>query len=167
MRKPVFGLYCGILVILLVLLDQLTKYLAILYLKDRADRILLSGVLQLHYLENTGAAFSVLRGQTAVFYVLIPVLCVAILWVFFKLPFEKRFFPVHICCVFLIAGAVGNLIDRVRFGAVTDFIYFSLINFPVFNVADIYVTCSMAVLLVLLLFFYKEEDMERVFGRHG
>lgn len=59
---------------------------------------------------------------------------------------------------FLTSGALGNLIDRIRLKYVIDFIYFSLIDFPVFNVADIYVTVSMIVLLLLVLFYYKDED---------
>lgn len=63
-----------------------------------------------------------------------------------------------------MAGAAGNLIDRIRFGYVVDFFYFRLIDFPVFNVADIYVTVSFAVLLLLVFFQYKEEDLE-FFGK--
>jgi signal peptidase II len=62
--------------------------------------------------------------------------------------------------VFIAAGAIGNLIDRVRLDYVVDFFYFSLINFPIFNVADIYVTFAAVVLVILLLFVYKEEDLE-------
>jgi signal peptidase II len=60
--------------------------------------------------------------------------------------------------VFIAAGAVGNMIDRVFLGYVRDFLYFSLIDFPIFNVADIYVTCATILLILLLLFYYKEED---------
>ena len=56
------------------------------------------------------------------------------------------------------AGAVGNMIDRVSQGYVVDFLYFKLINFPVFNVADIYVTVSVVCFAVLILFYYKEDD---------
>jgi signal peptidase II len=64
------------------------------------------------------------------------------------------------------AGAVGNLADRVFLGYVRDFIYFSLINFPVFNVADIYVTAGTVVLVLLVLFCYKDEDFEPLFRNH-
>ena len=59
----------------------------------------------------------------------------------------------------IAAGAIGNMIDRIRFDYVVDFIYFVLINFPIFNVADIYVTVSTVALVVLLLFVYKENDL--------
>ena len=61
------------------------------------------------------------------------------------------------------SGAIGNFIDRVRQGYVVDFFYFSLINFPIFNVADIYVTAAAFLLIFLCLFYYKEEDFEQIF----
>ena len=68
--------------------------------------------------------------------------------------------PLLITCTLLVSGAAGNFIDRVRFGYVRDFIYFKLINFPVFNVADCYVTVSVVLLIILILFVYKEDDFE-------
>ena len=79
-----------------------------------------------------------------------------------KLPLTKRFTPLRLCAIFLIAGAIGNMIDRVRQSFVVDFLYFELIDFPIFNVADIYVTVSTAVFIVLILFYYKEEELETI-----
>jgi signal peptidase II len=73
-----------------------------------------------------------------------------------------RYRPLQIVLVFLIAGAIGNLIDRCYLGYVVDFLYFKLIDFPIFNVADCYVTVSAVVLVALLLFYYREEDMELI-----
>ena len=70
------------------------------------------------------------------------------------------YIKLHVALVFITSGAIGNLIDRVRLDYVVDFIYFSLINFPIFNVADIYVTLSTIYLVILLLFVYKESDLE-------
>lgn len=84
---------------------------------------------------------------------------------FRKIPEEKHFVPLKACLYFVGAGAVGNMIDRVFRKYVVDFIYFSLINFPVFNVADIYVTVAAFMLVVLILFFYQEEDLNRVFSK--
>ena len=70
--------------------------------------------------------------------------------------FERSFsYSINAC-----SGAIGNFIDRVRFGYVRDFIYFKLINFPVFNVADCYVTISVAIFIVLILFVYKENEFD-------
>ncbi len=60
----------------------------------------------------------------------------------------------------ITAGALGNMADRVSQGYVVDFLYFKLIDFPIFNVADIYVTTATAILILLMLFFYSESDME-------
>ena len=79
---------------------------------------------------------------------------------YFRILPEASFFPMRACLVFLISGAAGNLIDRAFSGYVTDFIYFSLIDFPVFNFADICVCCSMAGILYLVFFYYKDEDYE-------
>ena len=68
--------------------------------------------------------------------------------------------PLQWIGIFLSAGAVGNLIDRLFRGFVVDFIYFKIIHFPVFNVADIYVTVSSVLLICLLFFYYKEDDFE-------
>ena len=65
--------------------------------------------------------------------------------------------------IFFAAGAIGNFIDRVSLNYVVDFLYFKLINFPIFNVADIYVTCSAFVIIVLGIFYYKDEDIDRIF----
>ena len=71
--------------------------------------------------------------------------------------------PLDLILIFLMAGAVGNLIDRASQQYVVDFLYFKLIDFPIFNVADIYVTCSAIALMILGVFYYKDEDVEMIF----
>ena len=151
--------------VVLCAFDAFTKQLAVRLLQGRDDVVLIPGVLQLHYLENTGAAFGILRGQMWIFCVLTAVVCFGIVSVLLRLPLERRFMPLAAVLIFLLAGAFGNFADRIRLHYVVDFIYFSLINFPVFNIADIYVTCSVFVLILLLLFYYSEEDLERVTGK--
>ena len=77
-----------------------------------------------------------------------------------KIPFEKKYTKLQTALVFIAAGAIGNFIDRVSYNYVVDFLYFKLIDFPIFNVADIYVTVFAIYLAVLLLFVYKESDLE-------
>ena len=84
-------------------------------------------------------------------------------WVFLKIPNVKRMLYLDFTFLFLSAGAIGNLIDRFTQQYVVDFLYFKLIDFPIFNVADIYVTCSAIALLILGLFYYKDEDIELIF----
>lgn len=154
-----------IAVVLLVMIDQLSKYLAIRNLKGKSPFVILEGVFQLEYLENRGAAFGMMQGQRALFFVSVVVIVAAVLWFYLQMPMERRFFPLRIIAVFIVAGALGNCIDRIRLGYVVDFFYLKLIDFPVFNVADIYVTLSALALVLVLFFYYKEEDLERIFRR--
>ena len=75
------------------------------------------------------------------------------------MPVNKRFLILRILILLIAAGAVGNFIDRIRQGYVVDFFYFKLINFPIFNVADIYVSVGMVILALLIFFYYKDEDL--------
>lgn len=149
-----------ILMIVLTYIDQITKQLAVLYLKDRPPYPIIKGVFELNYLENRGAAFGMLQNQKAFFVLIACVTLLAILYVLIKMPEGKKYIWLHVLLVFIASGAVGNMIDRVRFEYVVDFFYFVLINFPIFNVADIYVSVSCVLLAILLLFVYKEDDLE-------
>lgn len=148
-----------IIVLVFTIIDQFTKYLAVVFLKDQPALSLWEGVLELRYLQNTGAAFGMLSDQR-VFIIFIAVIFLAIVaYTLFKIPGTKKYNVLHIILSFLVAGAIGNMIDRIRLNYVVDFIYFVFIDFPIFNVADIYVTCSTALLIILILFVYKEEDL--------
>lgn len=143
----------------LVALDQYTKYLAVIHLKDKPAFIIFNGVLELNYLENKGAAFGMLQNQKAFFIFVAVVILSVIGYVLLKTPNNKKYRILHLLLSLIAAGAIGNMIDRIRLNYVVDFIYFVLINFPIFNVADIYVTVSTAVLVFLLLFVYSESDL--------
>ncbi len=146
-----------------VILDQLSKYMAVHFLQGTDGIDLIPGVFRLTYLENRGAAFGVLQGQQWFFYIITSVILVVVVLAYVRIPAGRKFLPLQICAVFIVSGALGNLIDRVRLGYVVDFFYFELIDFPVFNVADIFVTVSAVLLAVLLLLYYKEEDLEQIF----
>ena len=77
-----------------------------------------------------------------------------------RFPAEKKYDPLLLVASFIAAGAIGNLIDRVMRKSVVDFIYFVPIDFPVFNVADIFVSCATAALMLLILFYYKDDDLD-------
>lgn len=143
---------------LLVLLDQWTKYLAVTHLAGKEDIVIIPGVFQLQYLENRGAAFGLFQNRIWAFVILTVVFLLFLIWAYLRLPRTKKYLPLHIVGVVLAAGAAGNFIDRVRLGYVVDFFYFSLIDFPIFNVADIYVVVSFAALMICILFVYGEED---------
>lgn len=149
-----------LLFILLIVADQVTKYLAIVHLKGQAAIALIDGVLELQYLENRGSAFGMLQNQK-VFLLFVGVLFMAVLLFFvIKMPAEKKFIPANIVFTMVMAGGIGNMIDRIRFDFVVDFISFVLINFPIFNVADIFIVIGTFSLFVLFMFVYKEKDLE-------
>ncbi|MGN0169049.1 MAG: signal peptidase II [Acetatifactor sp.] len=149
-------------VVMLVLLafDQLTKHLAIVNLKNHPATVLIDGVLELNYLENRGSAFGMLQNQKFFILFVGVVFLAVILFFLFKLPEDKKFNVVHILLSAIVAGGLGNMIDRLRFDFVVDFISFVLIHFPIFNVADCYIVIATITLFVLFLFVYKEKDLE-------
>lgn len=145
-------------ILILVCFDQWTKHLAVQYLKEKEPLVLVNGVFELHYLENLGAAFGMLKNQRIVFLAMTIFIIAVVLYLYGKIPEKKHYLPLKILCIGILAGAVGNMIDRCLHGYVVDFLYFSLIDFPIFNVADIYVTVSAFVFLALYVFYYQEED---------
>ena len=145
---------------LLILADQVTKYLAISKLKDTSGVTLISGVLEFQYLENRGMAFGMLQGRQMLFLVLCIVFCAAMVWLFFRIPKTGYYIPLILAGGILTGGAAGNFIDRAFRGYVVDFIYVSLIDFPIFNLADIYVVCGGIALVILVLFHYRDEDFD-------
>lgn len=144
--------------VLLVAMDQLTKYFAIVKLKNQPAVPIIPNVFELNYLENRGAAFGLLQNQKFFFLFSGVIILFVILFVLFKIPDKKKYRMLNLFLVMIIGGGIGNMIDRIRFDYVVDFLSFVLINFPIFNVADMYVTISMIGLAVLILFVYKEED---------
>lgn len=157
-NKWIYLLFDILFFIVFVLLDQITKALAVSHLKDNASFVIWENVFELHYLENRGAAFGMLQNQKLLFVLIAVVMLAAIAYVLIKLPRSSHYYALEILLVFVASGAVGNMIDRVSLGYVVDFFYFKLIDFPIFNVADIYVSVSCVLLAILLLFFYKEQD---------
>lgn len=147
-----------IFLIILVAIDQVTKYAAVIKLKNEPAFNIIDGVLQFNYLENRGAAFGMLQNQK-IFFVFIAVIFLSVIvYVLYKTPYDKKYRMLHILLILIAGGAIGNLIDRLRLDYVVDFIYIVLINFPIFNIADMYVTFATAILVIQVLFVYKEND---------
>lgn len=151
--------------VLLVVIDQLTKLLVLQTLKGNDPVTLIPGIFQFLYVENRGAAFGIMQNRQWLFLIITVIVLVVLLWMIPKIPSERHFLPLRLCLSFIGAGAVGNMIDRIFRGYVVDFFYFELIDFPVFNVADIYVTVAAFALIVLILFLYKEEDFDCIFQK--
>ena len=150
-------LFAAIGFLLTLALDQWTKYLASTILRRLESFSLISGVFELRYLENRGAAFGIMQNRQIVFVVGGIIILAVILYLYQKMPFTPHYRPLRICAVLLASGAVGNMIDRVKLDYVVDFFYFRLIDFPIFNVADCYVVIACILFVVLILFYYKDD----------
>lgn len=139
-----------------VLADILSKYIVTAKMSVGQSIPLWEKVFHLTYVRNTGAAFSMLEGQR-IFLIAVPIIVIlaVIIYTIVKKPKSKL---LMLSFAMIISGGIGNLIDRIRFGYVIDFLDFRLINFPVFNVADIWVTLG-AALFVCLLLFSKEDTI--------
>lgn len=158
MKKIYYIILDFLMLILFVAADQITKYYAVIKLKNQPAYNLIDGILEFNYLENKGAAFGMLQNQK-VFFVFVALIFIGVIaFVVVRIPLEKKYRSLHLLLVMISAGAIGNLIDRLRYDYVVDFIYLVFINFPIFNVADILVTVSTIILIIQILFVYKEND---------
>ncbi len=143
-----------ILTLVLIIMDQLSKYAAIKYLKNQKPLVIIENFIQFNYVENRGAAFGILQGKRVLF--LIITITVVLVIGLYLVKYYYQMTPLtRVSFAMLMAGAIGNLIDRVRLGYVVDFISVKLINrydFPVFNIADICVVISTIFIVYLVLF---------------
>ncbi len=155
-KKACFGIF---IFSLLLGLDQVTKHLAVIHLKEQKPLPFIQDVFELQYLENFGAAFGVLQNQRILLLAVTSIVLLLLCFFYWKIPVGKRYFPMQCTIVLIAAGAVGNLIDRLLHGYVVDFFYFKLIDFPIFNVADCYVVIAAFFAVVLIGFYYKEEEL--------
>jgi signal peptidase II len=138
---------------LVVGIDQFTKLLAVRYLAPLREVVLIDGVFSLLYLENTGMAFGLFQGGRWVLIGITVVIMGLLIYYYVTLP-KTRFIKIYkILFLMIIGGALGNFGDRLLRGFVVDFFYFSLINFPVFNMADVFLVVSVVVLIFLTIFF--------------
>lgn len=177
----------GIITLILVFLDQITKYLVVKNLTGKNPIEIIKNVFELRYLENQSAAFGVdiisiiqdifnisyfndnpdsfLKCKMIFFAIFTIIVICLLIWIYYKVPANRHFVYLNIALVLFIAGAIGNLIDRIINNYVVDFLYAKLINFPIFNVADIYVTIGAFMFIILGLFYYKESDFETIFSK--
>lgn len=152
-----------LLLAILVVIDQITKYIASVCLQGKDAFVILKNILEFRYLEggNTGAAFGILQGKTIALGIVSVLVAIVLLAIYIKISKIEKYKGVSIALLFMIAGAIGNGIDRLLHQYVIDFIYVKVINFPIFNVADCYVTLA-AVALFLLIAFDDDEEEKRL-----
>lgn len=143
----------------IILADQWTKQLARTNLKDGPYAVW-EGVLEFYYYENRGAVWGILQGQTIFLSVFTIIIMAALIFCYIRIPLVKKYYPMLCINICIMGGAIGNFIDRVMNHYVTDFIYFKLIDFPIFNVADIFVTVSAVTMLVLAFTLYRNDEWE-------
>ena len=142
-------------VLIFILADFFSKRLAVQFLKDNTAIEILPGILRLSYVENTGAAFGIMQNMRWFFVVLTVIIILVFMYIQKTKMNKTRFFDTGV--LFVISGAIGNFIDRLCLGYVVDFIDFYLIDFPVFNIADIFVCIGTGLICIHYLFFEKEE----------
>ena len=148
-------LYYALFSALIVGADQITKYLVVANIPLQGEVSFLPGILQLTYVQNDGAAFSSFQGQQWLFALIFLIFTGLLIWEYFKKPLG--FVPFERWCIAAIyGGGLGNQIDRLRLGYVVDMFDTTFMDFPVFNVADCFITCGCVLVMVHLAFFHKD-----------
>ena len=153
-------LFYILFVVFIVVIDQITKYLTVLYIPAIGVQTFIPGLLQITYVQNTGAAFSSFEGQQWLFALIFLIFTVLIVYEYKKMPMGFTTFE-RWCIAAIYGGGLGNMIDRVRLGYVVDMIETTFMEFPVFIVADCFITCGCVLLMIHLFLFIKEFWMEK------
>ena len=149
----------SICLILLIVLDRLTKFISFYYCEN-ANIVLIKDYIEITYTKNAGGALGILNNQRF-FFIFIAVLFIClILFFLFAMPNDKKFNALHIWVSFILAGIIGNMVDRCIYGNVIDIIYISKVDFPVFNLSDIYISLGIIFTIIIVLFRLKEKDFE-------
>lgn len=151
----------AIAAVILIGLDQATKYMALVKLQPIGSMVLIDGFMDLTFVKNPGVAFGMFSGQRWFILLLTGVITVALLYFYVSLPKTKEYKFVRMTMVLIFAGAIGNMIDRILRGYVVDFFEFTFFEWPVFNVADIYVVVGVMVLAYLIMFVIKDPEEEK------
>ena len=149
-----------IAVVILILLDQGTKFWALASLKPIHNMTLVEGFMDLTFVENRGVAFGMFSGQRWFILLLTGIIAAGLIWFYKAMPKKKEYFPLRVSLVMVLSGAIGNIIDRLFRGYVVDFFEFTFFEWPVFNVADIYVVVGVILLALMILFVVKDEDLD-------
>lgn len=148
------ALFMAVFAAVIAAADQLTKYLTVANIPLHAQVEVLPGVVGLTYVKNYGAAFSSFQGMQWLFATIFVVFSVCVVW-----EYRKKSIPFTIferwCIAAIYGGGLGNMIDRIRLGYVVDMIETKFIEFPVFNVADCFITCGCIALIAHLVLFNR------------
>lgn len=171
-KRLIWGLYTSIGVLGLVILDQLSKAIAVTNLKNSDSVTVIKGLFALTYVENKGAAWGVLSGRMSILVIITIILIPLFVFCMHKINKNKKLLDssklkgvslLHFDMILLLSGAIGNFIDRIIKGYVVDFFQFTFIDFPVFNVADCYITIGAVLFIIVYMFLLKDEDISLLF----
>lgn len=145
-------------ILTIVGLDQYTKNLATIFIKESEDINIIDSFFRLHYAENRGAAFSMFQNQK-ILLIGLPIIAILVI-IFFLIKNNKNSKLETISFLFIIGGGIGNLIDRILNGYVVDFLDFNFgtYHYPTFNVADSFATVGVILLCIYFIFFDKKKD---------
>ena len=154
----------SLVVIFVVLFDQITKILVVRNMGLNDSKPLIEDVFELHYIQNTGSAWGMFSGKTIILTIVSLILMGGIVYVLWNLSNDAYYRSLRLFISMIMGGAIGNMIDRIRLGYVVDFLYFKLINFPVFNVADIFVTVPIIIVVLLVILKYHGNDFDVMLG---
>lgn len=164
MKKIITNVILPIIGMLAIIgLDQFTKYLTLMYVKGTEGFYIIDRVLRIYFVRNEGMAWGMFQNKQVVFIIITPIVIAGLVYLYYKMPFEKKYIWMRVSMVFLAGGAIGNLIDRIFrgeqlfHGYVVDMIYAEIINFPVFNIADSFISVGF-VILIVMMFIMKDDD---------
>lgn len=147
-------------------LDQWSKYAAVKHLKDQMPVTFFGDRFELFYLENHGAAWGILSGKTSLLIAVTVIVLVVLCILYDRIPLDNHYLLLKTCIILIASGAIGNMLDRGLHQYVIDFLYVKMIDFPVFNVADIYVTVGAFLLAFAIIFFYEDKDFSFWFTKN-
>ena len=137
-----------------VILDQATKMLVVNTMEYGQSIVLIKNIFSFQYIHNYGAAWGMFSNHRWVFMLITSLALIAMPIILYR--YRKLHFLFGLSLSLFIGGAIGNMIDRVFLGYVVDFLQFTFIDFPIFNVADICVVCGAVIMMVYVIFFDKE-----------
>lgn len=144
-----------VIAVVIIALDQLVKWQIVTHLAVNQSVVIIPRVLDLFYIQNSGAAFSMLIDQRVLLIIVSLLVMIAIMYV--DRHYAKGKLDMKVALGLLFGGAAGNLIDRVHLGYVIDYVYLQFIHFPVFNLADSAIVVS---IFYLLIRFFVRKDTQ-------
>ncbi len=153
----------SIIIIAAVLLDQITKYIVVQTMPLYHSIPVIDGFFSFTHIRNTGAAWGMLSNSRWVFITATAIALVVLPLVLYR--YRKTHVMFGLSLSFIIGGAAGNMIDRIFLSYVVDFLEFTFIEFPVFNVADVFIVVGSAMMIVYILFIDQDIFVEK--GKRG